>query len=108
MVCNRSGNSVENVVARRIEWNLLGNLHILSGPHLTQHSLHVVEDLVYRATAHVKGSISAEHGIGVVKKDYWLYSRSFDEVDLIRQIKHLLDPLSILNQGRIFDYREGG
>ncbi|HEY1584258.1 MAG TPA: FAD-binding oxidoreductase [Polyangia bacterium] len=49
------------------------------------------------------GSISAEHGIGLLKKPYLSYSRSAEEMTLLRSIKHALDPLGILNPGKILD-----
>jgi FAD/FMN-containing dehydrogenase len=49
------------------------------------------------------GSISAEHGIGLLKKPYLGYSRSAEELTVLRSVKHALDPLGILNPGKIFD-----
>jgi FAD/FMN-containing dehydrogenase len=49
------------------------------------------------------GSISAEHGIGLLKKPYLGYSRSVDELAVLRGVKQALDPLGILNPGKIFD-----
>tara|TARA_R110002110_G_scaffold205066_7_gene416940 strand:- start:62025 stop:63422 length:1398 start_codon:yes stop_codon:yes gene_type:complete len=49
------------------------------------------------------GSISAEHGVGLLKKDYLLYSRSETEVEIMRQIKRAFDPVGIMNPGKIFD-----
>lgn len=49
------------------------------------------------------GSISAEHGIGLLKKPYLGYSRSPAELAVLRSIKAALDPLGILNPGKIFD-----
>lgn len=49
------------------------------------------------------GSISAEHGVGLLKKDYLHYSRSELEVAIMRQIKLAFDPLGIMNPGKIFD-----
>ncbi|HEX4336844.1 MAG TPA: FAD-binding oxidoreductase [Polyangiaceae bacterium] len=49
------------------------------------------------------GSISAEHGIGLLKKPYLGYSRSPAELALIRGIKATLDPRGILNPGKILD-----
>jgi len=51
-----------------------------------------------------KGTISAEHGIGLLKKDYLHYSRTEAEINLMRQIKSIFDPKGILNPGKIFDY----
>jgi FAD/FMN-containing dehydrogenase len=49
------------------------------------------------------GSISAEHGIGLLKKDYLGYTRSAVELELLRRIKHALDPHGLLNPGKILD-----
>ena len=49
------------------------------------------------------GSISAEHGIGLLKKPYLDYSRSPEELAVLRSVKLALDPLGILNPGKIFD-----
>jgi glycolate oxidase subunit GlcD len=48
------------------------------------------------------GSVSAEHGIGLLKKDALAYSRSPAELELLRSIKRALDPKNILNPGKIF------
>ncbi len=47
------------------------------------------------------GSISAEHGIGLLKRDYLSYSRSPAEIALLRGLKATLDPRGILNPGKI-------
>ncbi len=80
-----------------------GNLHLLSGPHESPEALHAVEDLVYRAVAEAGGCISAEHGIGVVKKEFLPLSRSDEELDVMRDLKSLFDPSHLLNAGRIVD-----
>lgn len=49
------------------------------------------------------GSVSAEHGVGLLKKDYLQYSRSPLELALMKQIKLAFDPNSILNPGKLFD-----
>jgi FAD/FMN-containing dehydrogenase len=50
-----------------------------------------------------RGSISAEHGIGLLKKPYLSYSRSPDEIEVLKSVKRALDPLAILNPGKILD-----
>ncbi len=80
-----------------------GNLHLLSGPSADPASLHQVEEVVYAAVGRAGGSISAEHGIGVVKKEFLHHSRSAEEVEVMRGLKALLDPRGILNPGCIFD-----
>lgn len=49
------------------------------------------------------GSVSAEHGVGLLKKDYLDYSRDPREIELMRGIKKVFDPRQILNPGKIFD-----
>ena len=66
---------------------------------LTGEADHAVFDLVERHG----GSISAEHGIGLVKKEYLAYSRSAGEIELMRTLKRAMDPDNILNPGKIFD-----
>ncbi|MEO6104167.1 MAG: FAD-binding oxidoreductase [Pseudoxanthomonas sp.] len=50
-----------------------------------------------------EGSISAEHGIGLVKKGYLESTRSAAEIEVMRGIKRVLDPNGILNPGKLFD-----
>jgi FAD/FMN-containing dehydrogenase len=49
------------------------------------------------------GSISAEHGIGLLKKPYLGYSRSEGEIEVMRSIKRALDPNGIMNPGKVID-----
>jgi glycolate oxidase subunit GlcD len=49
------------------------------------------------------GSISAEHGVGLVKKDYLGYTKSNIEINLMRGIKKVFDPNGVMNPGKIFD-----
>jgi FAD/FMN-containing dehydrogenase len=50
-----------------------------------------------------RGSISAEHGIGLLKKPYLHFSRSLAEIASMKAVKRAIDPLGILNPGKIFD-----
>ena len=50
-----------------------------------------------------RGSVSAEHGIGLLKKDILRYTRAPTEIALFRAMKQLLDPAGIMNPGKIFD-----
>lgn len=50
-----------------------------------------------------EGSISAEHGIGLVKKGYLGSTRSAAEIEVMRGIKRVLDPNGLMNPGKLFD-----
>ena len=49
------------------------------------------------------GSISAEHGVGLLKKPYLNYSRDPQEIEYMRLIKQAFDPNDVLNPGKVFD-----
>jgi FAD/FMN-containing dehydrogenase len=56
--------------------------------------------------AHLKkigGSVSAEHGVGILKKNWVLYSRSSEEIRIYRAIKQAFDPMGLLNPGKLID-----
>jgi FAD/FMN-containing dehydrogenase len=81
-----------------------GNLHfVISVGSRDAEDRHAVERCVYEPLAAIAGSVSAEHGVGFEKKPYLGLSRSAAEIDLMRTLKHALDPKGILNVGRIFD-----
>ena len=78
-----------------------GNLHIITTTGEAG-DRPAIYDIVYRATREYQGSVSAEHGIGMLKKDFLAYSRTPEELALMRTLKQALDPRGILNPGRIF------
>ena len=81
-----------------------GNLHVAI--HYTasdEDMTHRIKALFYRVTGDYRGSISAEHGIGIDKREYLHYSRSKSEIALMTAVKRALDPKNILSPGRIFD-----
>ena len=86
-----------------------GNLHInyLGDPSQSiQDFQDMTKDLqsqVYSLVQRFNGSISAEHGIGLLKKNDLHFSRSLQEINYMRQIKKIFDPQNILNPGKIFD-----
>lgn len=49
------------------------------------------------------GSISAEHGIGILKRPFLSFTRSEAELAVMRSVKRALDPNNILNPGKILD-----
>ena len=81
-----------------------GNMHLIVGKQNDSQELtKQINEIVYQPLAAVKGSISAEHGIGLDKKLYLHLSRSQDEIHIMKNLKQLFDPKNILNPGRIFD-----
>nr|WP_290740455.1 FAD-binding oxidoreductase [Haliea sp.] len=58
---------------------------------------------VFEIVQRHEGSVSAEHGVGLLKKDYLHYSRSQAEIAIMKQIKQVFDPRGIMNPGKIFD-----
>ena len=57
---------------------------------------------LYRTVAKYEGSISAEHGVGLIKRPYLMYTRTAKEIELMKNIKTVFDPNNILNPGKIF------
>ena len=78
-----------------------GNLHVsvrMSGHDVPEIDL---ENAVYSLMEKRRGSISAEHGIGSLKRPFLHYSRSPAELALMRAIKQAMDPKGIMNPGKI-------
>jgi glycolate oxidase len=59
---------------------------------------------LYQAGMALGGAISGEHGIGTLKKQYFLALENPDKLDLLRRIKTAFDPNKILNPGVVFDW----
>jgi D-2-hydroxyglutarate dehydrogenase len=70
-----------------------GNLHLnVSAPKHDASLLARIEPFVYEWTRDVRGSISAEHGLGLMKAGAVGYSKSPDAIGLMRGVKQLFDP----------------
>jgi glycolate oxidase len=57
---------------------------------------------IFREVVRMGGTISGEHGIGYVQKDYMPIAFNETQLSLMRQIKQVFDPKGILNPGKIF------
>jgi FAD/FMN-containing dehydrogenase len=60
-----------------------------------------INRIVYDAVARHHGSISAEHGLGQLKRDEITRYKSPVEISLMRAIKQALDPRGLLNPGKV-------
>lgn len=58
-------------------------------------------DRLYEKAALMQGQVSGEHGIGHAKKAYLSQSLSKEEIEIMKQIKHVFDPNGILNPGKV-------
>ena len=56
---------------------------------------------LYEAALALGGTVTGEHGIGVVRREWLVRQRGQDAVDVMRAIKHALDPRNLLNPGRM-------
>jgi FAD/FMN-containing dehydrogenase len=86
-----------------------GNMHInilkpanLSREKFLERCLGV-NDLLFPVIQRLGGSVSAEHGVGLVKKPFLGYTRTPAEVSLMKGVKAVFDPAGIMNPGKIFD-----
>ena len=86
-----------------------GNIHlnILKPDNLSKQEFDrqcaVVSRLVFETVEKFEGSISAEHGVGLLKKEGLGYCRSNAEIALMRGIKTVFDPNGVMNPGKIFN-----
>ncbi len=85
-----------------------GNLHynLQAAPGVSAQAFldqqeHAVNRIVYDAVVARGGSISAEHGIGALKRDELLERKSPVALAMMRAIKQALDPKRTLNPGRV-------
>ncbi len=85
-----------------------GNLHVnvLKAGDISDDEFwrgcHEADHKIFALVQKYSGSISAEHGVGLLKRDFLSYSRSEAEIEIMRGIKRAFDPLGIMNPGKIF------
>lgn len=86
-----------------------GNLHFNLVPPAglaepaTIDLLHRCEEAIFSVVDRLRGSISAEHGVGRLKREAFLKRVSPAHADLLRRIKNSFDPRGLLNEGRILE-----
>ena len=80
-----------------------GNVHIIVNVGPETRNVHLdIDEIVYALIKELNGSISAEHGIGIMKKQFLNYSMSDPVIGLMKTLKQTMDPNGILSPGRIF------
>lgn len=79
-----------------------GNVHLnVVVEEFSTEILKKIEPFIYEYTSKLKGSVSAEHGIGLRKTKYVRYSKSEEAVQLMKNIKNMMDPNGILNPYKV-------
>ncbi len=84
-----------------------GNLHlnILKPVNISKEEFFVrcghASEQVYKLIQQYRGTISAEHGIGLLKKPFLNYSKTTEEIAYFRAIKKIFDPNNIMNPGKL-------
>ncbi|MDX1734133.1 MAG: FAD-binding oxidoreductase [Halioglobus sp.] len=80
-----------------------GNLHVnLGNTNFENFDHEAIQELLYGTVEKYAGSVSAEHGIGLSKREQLHRSRSDPELQLMMSLKKMLDPKNILNPNKIF------
>jgi FAD/FMN-containing dehydrogenase len=74
--------------------------HIKSKPDFAP-MVKILSEIVHDMVAEIGGSISAEHGIGIIKVMELEHYRSPVELDIMRAIKKALDPKHLMNPGKV-------
>jgi FAD/FMN-containing dehydrogenase len=64
----------------------------------------LLEPFVFEWTKGVCGSISAEHGLGVQKRDAMHYSQTPEAMHIMSKLKGVLDPKTLLNPGKVIPH----
>ena len=83
-----------------LHYNVQGPAGVHAARFLAGHE-HTVNTIVFDAVAEFGGSFSAEHGIGSLKRDELALRKSPVALGLMRAIKTALDPLGLMNPGRV-------
>lgn len=79
-----------------------GNLHLFISPGTQCSDLHhEIDSIVYGPLRARGGTISAEHGIGLEKREWLDHSRGPAEIELMRLLKRSMDPQNTLNPGKV-------
>ena len=79
-----------------------GNVHIVAYlPGTPVQPKDAIDAVIYGLVAEYGGTISAEHGIGTLKRHWLGHARSPEQIALMRTLKQAMDPKGILNPGKV-------
>jgi FAD/FMN-containing dehydrogenase len=79
-----------------------GNMHLLAWvPGAAEQPEEAVDEVVYELVRRHHGTVSAEHGIGTLKRRWLGHARTPEQIALMRTLKHALDPQNLLNPGKV-------
>ncbi|HNP64623.1 MAG TPA: FAD-binding oxidoreductase [Woeseiaceae bacterium] len=78
-----------------------GNLHYNVAMEPGSEQAARVTEAIYALATGLGGSFSAEHGVGRLKREYLVQYRNESEIELMRTLKRAMDPLNILNPGKV-------
>ncbi|KAE8453281.1 hypothetical protein EG329_011348 [Mollisiaceae sp. DMI_Dod_QoI] len=83
-----------------------GNFHttVLYSPHEKPLARKIIRD-VQKLGVDMHGTVTGEHGIGLENRDALIYELGEESVDAMRRVKYALDPLGLLNPGKIMRLR---
>lgn len=109
-----SANDYVDTITERIKSDIV-DVRIAAFGHLGDNNIHIsvltgdrsgkserlVQEHIYSALKPYRGAISAEHGIGLEKRDWLSISRTEEEINLMKTLKRSLDPNNILNPGKV-------
>lgn len=79
-----------------------GNIHVqVSIPTYQEDIASQLEPFIFEYISSLRGSVSAEHGIGFKKTKYLHLSRTQSEIELMQHLKLTMDPKGILNPYKV-------
>ena len=82
--------------------NLHVNLMIDKSNQSERESAEIVKRRIFELAVEMGGTISGEHGIGIMKSEFLSLALTGASIDAMKRIKQALDPNNILNPGKIF------
>jgi glycolate oxidase len=89
-------------VAHAGDGNLHPNFVFDGGPEVPEH-IWAAADEMFLTALRLGGTLTGEHGIGLLKRRWLRDELGDDQLELQRQVKRVFDPLGILNPGKVFD-----